>query len=137
TRIGPELGEVAVAIDITGSMGSAVTGYRKGPSSVTTCRDVAALMGACILRKNPESYVFGWDTSIHNVNINPKDSVLTNAQNLRLPGGGTDASVALKHLNAQKWKGDMVVYVSANQSWDSSHAGACYSWRSSGTTTAA
>lgn len=131
----PELGEVAVAIDISGSMGSPITGSRPGSTSVTSCRDVAALMGACILRKNPESYVFGWDTSIHNVNINPKDSVLTNAQNLRLPGGGTDASVALKHLNAKKWKGDMVVYVSDNQSWYGLNA--MYGWRSSGTTTAA
>src|SRR5690606_29593970 len=72
----PELGEVAVAIDISGSMGSAVTGYRKGSSSVTTCRDVAALMGACILRKNPESYVFGWDTAIHTVTIIPKETEL-------------------------------------------------------------
>lgn len=129
----PKLGEVAVAIDISGSMNSPATGYREGATSVTTCRDVAALMGACILRKNPESYVFGWDTSIHNVKINPKDSVLTNAANLRLPGGGTDASVALKHLNAKKWKGDMVVYVSDNQSWYNSSG---YNWHR-GTTTAA
>ena len=114
----PNFGEkVAVAIDISGSMQSPATGYRQGATTNTTCADIAALVGACILRQNSSANVFGWDTSIYKTNLNPRDSVLTNAQNLKCHGGGTDASVALRHLNQQDWRGNLIVYVSDNQSW--------------------
>ena len=110
-------GNVAVCIDISGSMGSPVTGYRQGSSSVTRCVDVAALMAACMLRKNPDALILGWDTRVFKIDLNPCDSVITNTQKMNLIGGGTDASVALQHLNQAKWKGDTVIYVSDNESW--------------------
>ena len=129
----PDFGKsVAVAIDISGSMGGCATG-----AGVTTARDVAALMGACVLRKNQTANVFGWDTRIHTMRLNPRDTVITNCRNLSLPGGGTDASVGLQHLNNKGARHDVVIYVSDNQSWyDPNGKSRGWGWSSSGTTMA-
>ena len=52
----PEVpGRVVVCPDVSGSMSSPVTGYRKGASSKVRCIDVAALVAAAVLRRNPEA----------------------------------------------------------------------------------
>lgn len=45
-------GQVRVLLDVSGSMHGALTGYRKGATSMVRCLDVAALIAASILRKN-------------------------------------------------------------------------------------
>ena len=56
--------------------------------------------------------------------LNPRDSVMTNAKKLAsLPSGGTDCSAPLRHLNAQREKGDLVLMVSDNMSWMNSQGG--------------
>ena len=43
---------------------------------------------------------------------------MTNAEKLmKLPSGGTNCSLPLKHLNETKAKGDLIIYVSDNESW--------------------
>lgn len=116
----PDFGvDVSVCIDVSGSMSSSATGYRRGSTSVTTCRDVAALVAACVLRKNPDATILGWDTRVYDLTskLDPRDSVLTNAQKIGLPGGGTDASVAMNYLNEIKAKSELILYVSDNESW--------------------
>jgi 60 kDa SS-A/Ro ribonucleoprotein len=50
--------------------------------------------------------------------LNPRDTVTTNAAALAaLGGGGTNCSAPLAELNHRGAKGDLVVYVSDNQSW--------------------
>jgi 60 kDa SS-A/Ro ribonucleoprotein len=107
----------AVCVDVSGSMQSAVTGEREGATSVTKCVDVAGLMAAAVLRQNPGAIVVPFDTSARPITLNPRDSVMTNAQRLAMNGGGTACAVALAYLNNQQWKGDLVIYVSDNQSW--------------------
>ncbi|HEY0051383.1 MAG TPA: hypothetical protein VGB68_18955, partial [Pyrinomonadaceae bacterium] len=115
----PEIkGKVYVFPDISGSMHSAVTGYRKGSTSAVRCLDVAALVAAAILRKNPSAEVVPFSDHIVQADLNPRDSVMTNAQKLaKLPSGGTNCSAPLFSLNAKKAKGDVVIYVSDNESW--------------------
>jgi 60 kDa SS-A/Ro ribonucleoprotein len=56
--------------------------------------------------------------------LNPRDTVTTNAAALAgLGGGGTNCSAPLAELNRRKAKGDLVVYVSDNQSWIDARAG--------------
>jgi 60 kDa SS-A/Ro ribonucleoprotein len=89
-------GKVYVLPDISGSMHSAVTGYRKGATSAVRCLDVAALVAAAILRKNPSAEVIPFSDHIVNASLNPRDSVMTNAQKLAaLPSGGTNCSAPL------------------------------------------
>jgi len=115
----PELaGNVVVCPDVSGSMSCPVTGYRKGASSKVRCIDVAALIAAAILRKNPNARVLPFEEKVVNITLNPRDTVMTNAQKLAAIGGrGTACSAPLALLNKEKAKVDLVVLVSDNESW--------------------
>lgn len=111
-------GQVYVCPDISGSMGSAITGARKGSTSKVTCREVAALISASVLRKNDQAEVIPFSDHIVPCKLNPRDSVMTNANILaRLPSGGTQCAAPLQHLNQRKATGNLVIMVSDNQSW--------------------
>ena len=111
-------GKVWIFPDISGSMRSPVTGYRKGSTSTVQCIDVAALVAAAILRKNPTAEVIPFSDGIVQARLNPQDSVMTNARVLAsLPSGGTNCSAPLYELNRRKAAGDLVIYVSDNESW--------------------
>ena len=54
----PELpGPILIGLDVSGSMSSPVTGYRKGATTAVRCIDVAALVSAAVLRRNPGTEV--------------------------------------------------------------------------------
>src|SRR5690349_2724773 len=57
-------GSVYVCPDVSGSMRSAVTGYRKGATTAVRCVDVAALVAAAVLRKNPRVEVLPFECEI-------------------------------------------------------------------------
>ena len=120
-------GKVYVFPDISGSMHSPATGYRKGATSAVRCLDVAALVAAAILRKNPTAEVIPFSDSVTEAQLNPRDSVMTNAQKLAaLPSGGTNCSAPLRQLNQYKTQADLLIYVSDNESWMDSNR----SWNS-------
>ncbi len=80
TRNVPTLhGDVVVAVDVSGSMASPVTGYRKGSTTATRCVDAAALVAACIQRTHPGARVMPFDTDVRELRLNPRDSVMTQA----------------------------------------------------------
>jgi len=111
-------GKVYVFPDVSGSMQSPVTGHRKGSTTAVRCIDVAALVAAAIVRRNPSAQVVPFSDDVVPCRLNPRDSVLTNAQKLAsLPSGGTNCSAPLVSLNKRKAKGELVVYVSDNESW--------------------
>jgi 60 kDa SS-A/Ro ribonucleoprotein len=115
----PEIaGRVWVFPDVSGSMHSPVTGVRQGATSVVRCIDVAALVAAAILRKNPYAEILPFESNVVKVSVNARDSVMTNAQKLAsLPAGGTNCSAPLKHMNESGLTCDLVIYVSDNESW--------------------
>lgn len=115
----PEIaGKVYVFPDISGSMHSPATGYRKGATSKVRCIDIAALVAAAVLRRNPNAEVIPFESDVVKVKLNPRDSVMTNAEKLaKLPCGGTNCSAPLRELNRRKAAGDLVIYVSDNESW--------------------
>jgi 60 kDa SS-A/Ro ribonucleoprotein len=110
-------GQVYVCVDTSGSMGSAITGNRPGATSQVRCVDVAGLFAAATLRKNKGAECLPFDTSVHHVTLNPRDSVMTNAKALARNGGGTDCACALRELNQKNKKGEAVIFVSDNESW--------------------
>lgn len=111
-------GKVFVCPDVSGSMASPVTGHRKGATTAIRCIDVAALVAAAIVRANPKAEVIPFEQKVVPVDLNPRDSVMTNAKKLAsIGGGGTSCSAALEALNGRKAKGDLVVFVSDNESW--------------------
>jgi 60 kDa SS-A/Ro ribonucleoprotein len=111
-------GKVYVFPDISGSMHSPVTGYRKGATSKVRCVDVAALVAAAVVRRNSRAEVIPFESKALEISLNPRDSVMTNAEKLAsLPCGGTNCSAPLALLNRRKAQGDLVIYVSDNESW--------------------
>jgi 60 kDa SS-A/Ro ribonucleoprotein len=117
-------GRVFVCPDVSGSMTSAVTGYRNGATTAVRCIDVAGLIAAAVLRKNPRTEVLPFDWDVVSINLNSRDSVMTNAAKLAsIGGGGTNCSAPLARLNRRNAKGDFVIMVSDNESWIDARAG--------------
>lgn len=111
-------GKVVVCPDVSGSMHSSVTGYRGSATSKTRCIDIAALVSAAMLRTNPQARVIPFEQITVNVQLNPRDSIMTNAEKLaNVGGGGTACSAPLAMLNREKAGVDLVVIVSDNESW--------------------
>lgn len=123
--------DVAVCIDLSDSMGSPATGYRARGTTATTCYDVAALIAACMARRNPTCQVVAWACDAKFVKFNSYDSIMTNAELFRRQnvGGGTNATKAMALLNSKKYKGDAVIYVSDNQSWIDTRSTGRWSYR--------
>lgn len=109
-------GKIFIGVDISGSMDSAVSGDRAVVSKIS-CRQVAALIASAIKRKNENTEVFTFDTEARKVNLNARDSVMTNAKIIAAPGGGTDCAATVRLLNAEKRTGDVVIIISDNESW--------------------
>lgn len=117
-------GKVYICLDVSGSMRSPVTGYRKGATSNVQCIDVASLIAAAIVRKNPDAEIIPFSDDVVKVSINARDSVMTNAKKLAsLPGGGTCCSAPLTMLNKKRKDGDFIIMVSDNESWKESAYG--------------
>ncbi|MDN3575199.1 TROVE domain-containing protein [Chitinimonas viridis] len=119
-------GQVVICPDVSGSMSSPVTGVRQGASTKVRCIDVAALVSAAILRTHPDARVLPFEVKVVDLALNPRDSVMTNAQKLAaIGGGGTACSAPLAKLVAEGAKVDVVILVSDNESWvDASRRGA-------------
>jgi 60 kDa SS-A/Ro ribonucleoprotein len=111
-------GQVFVCPDVSGSMRSPVTGRRAGATTAVRCVDVAALVAAAILRRNPTADVLPFEQDVVDVRLSPRDTVMTNADRLAaVGGGGTSVSAPLARLNGRRAKGDLVVIISDNESW--------------------
>lgn len=119
-------GQVYICVDTSGSMGSPVTGNRGTATSAVRCVDVAGLFASAALRNNPSAQVLPFDTSVHRIELNPRDTVLTNAKKLARNGGGTDCSCAVRDLNSKRAKGDAIIFISDNESWVD--GGSSYTW---------
>jgi 60 kDa SS-A/Ro ribonucleoprotein len=124
TRQVPRLdGRVVVAVDVSGSMASPVTGHRKGATTAVRCVDVAALLAASLLRTTPGARVMPFDTEVRDLRLDPRDSVMAQATTLSRCGGGTAISAPLARLNREYAQVDLLVLVSDNQSWHDTRAG--------------
>jgi 60 kDa SS-A/Ro ribonucleoprotein len=111
-------GSVAVAVDVSGSMSSPVTGHRQGASSATRCVDVAGLMAAAVLARNPGAMVLPFNDRVRPWARPRSNSVLETAQALAsLLGGGTAVSAPLVELDRLGMAPDMLIILSDNQSW--------------------
>ena len=119
-------GRVVVCPDVSGSMRSPVTGVRQGATTKVRCVDVAALVAAAFLRTHRDARVMPFEVGVVDVKLNPRDSVLTNAEKLAaVGGGGTNCSAPLARLVAERASVDTVIMVSDNESWvDKSRRGA-------------
>jgi 60 kDa SS-A/Ro ribonucleoprotein len=112
-------GNVYVFVDVSGSMGSAITGgFGRRRGSSMRCIDVAALISAAIMRTNKQAIIVPFAGELRHTRLNPRDTVMTNAKILAGMGGGaTNIGAGVAWLAHEKKDVDMVIYVSDNQSW--------------------
>lgn len=111
-------GKVYLLPDVSGSMHSPVTGHRKGATTTVRCIDVAALVAAAFLRRNRDAEVLPFHDRVLRCDLAASKGVLANAEALaRLPSGGTDCATPLRALNERKARGDLVIFISDNESW--------------------
>jgi 60 kDa SS-A/Ro ribonucleoprotein len=109
--------KMAIAVDVSGSMSTPVTGYSAASTS-TSCRDVAALIASVGLKANKTCDVIAFHTAAFDAKLNSFDSVMTNAKKLAsLPSGGTDCASVIKYLQDTKSNAELVLVVSDNMSW--------------------
>lgn len=115
----PEIqGNIVICPDVSGSMKSAVTGVRKGSTSKIRCVDIAALVAAAMLRVNKNAVVLPFEERVVPIKMNPRDSVMTNAQKLAaVGGGGTCCAAPLLKLVQEKTPVDFILFISDNESW--------------------
>lgn len=119
-------GRVVVCPDVSGSMHTPVTGYRKGAASQVRCIDVAALVAAAVLRRNRAAQLLAFESDVVALDLDPRARVAVNAARLAaIGGGGTNVSAPLAKLNRDRAAVDLVVIVSDNESWiDATRSGA-------------
>lgn len=102
-------GRTAVAMDTSGSMGSPIS-----TNSQVSCISVAALFGMSLMKKtNGNGRLIGFDHDAREIPFSMRDSILTQAQRVANPGGGTNHSAALKLLGSDKV--DNIVYITDEQ----------------------
>lgn len=118
-------GRIVVCPDVSGSMGSPATGYRKGASSKVRCIDVAALVAAAMLRSNRDARLLPFEEKVVKLKLDANARLAVNTAKLAaVGGGGTNVSAPLAVLNAERALVDVVVIVSDNESWvDASRRG--------------
>jgi len=81
-------------------------------------------VAASILRKNPSAEVLPFEQDVVRLDLNPRDSIMSNAKRLAsIGGGGTNCSAPVKLLNHRAEKGDLIIFVSDNESWVDSGSG--------------
>ncbi len=102
-----------------------------GAATAVRCIDVAALVAAAILRRQPQARIMPFERSVVKVKLNPNDSVMKNAQKLAaIGGGGTNCSAPLAQLADARAKVDTLILVSDNESWiDAQRRGASETMR--------
>ena len=124
-------GRVVVCPDVSGSMSSPVTGQRGTATTRVRCIDVAALVAAAVLRKNPLARVLPFEQDVVPLSLDGHDAVMANAQALAaIGGGGTSCSAPLAWLNRERAAVDVVILVSDNESWvDANRHGATQTLR--------
>ncbi len=111
-------GRVWVLVDVSGSMHSPITGDRGSATTAVQCVQVAGLMAASVLRRNPAARIIAFSDQASPIDLNPRDTVITNAQRLAsFPAAGTNCSAPLKWMNDRNEQGDLVIFVSDNESW--------------------
>jgi 60 kDa SS-A/Ro ribonucleoprotein len=99
-------------------MQSPITGYRRGATTQMRCIDVAGLMAAAVLRKSRDAEVIPFEHEVVSLRLSQRNSVLSNAARLAsIGGGGTSCSAPLAELNRRRAQGDLVIFVSDNESW--------------------
>lgn len=113
-------GRTLVLVDSSGSMGMPVTGRQPYgvPSTSMKCVEAAGYFAVSILKANPDSTVIlPFDSRVHPISMNPRDSMSTLIRRLPTSGGATAISSGIIWAQAQREAFDQIIVISDNESW--------------------
>lgn len=109
---------VAICLDVSGSMNSPITGVRKGQTTKVRYVDAAALFAAAFAKRSKKSIILPFDTRCFIAETTKSMTVMNfAAQMAKLGGGGTQCELPLQELNKRNLNPDIVIFVSDNESW--------------------
>ncbi len=135
TRSTPQFeGKVYICVDVSGSMVQCqVTGNQsdsshnsRRPSSSVRCVDAAAMLAACIVRRNPTAEVICFASEIKpQLTLDCESSIFDITQKIvKNVAGGTNCSLPIAKLNQEKKQADVLIFLSDYESWfDVSNSG--------------
>lgn len=107
-------GRVAIAPDVSGSMQSCFTNRQQ----TTSAAEVAGIFAAGLLRQSPNAIVLPFEHEVVPVALNPRDSVLANAQMIAsIGGGGTSLAAPVEMLLRRRDVVNLFVGLTDNEEW--------------------
>jgi 60 kDa SS-A/Ro ribonucleoprotein len=111
-------GATVIAVDISGSMRDPISGKNGTATSKVQCVDVAALVGAALLHKNPHAQIVTFNSECSAFNPARNGKVMTMAKAIKAKMcGGTDCGSVMRYLMRENIKAENVLVISDNESW--------------------
>lgn len=122
-------GVTAVFIDLSGSMGSALS-----DKSSVTYKDVSSILGAIATKKADESVVIGFGNTAQIIKLNPDDTMISNIEKIQNTNVGmsTNAWLAFDELGTRKV--DRILLLSDMQCYQSGNTNPGFGWAYNGAT---
>lgn len=107
-------GRVAIAPDVSGSMGWNYTNQQE----TTSVAEVAGIFAAGLLKRCPDARVLPFEGYVVDIALNPRDSVLSNAQRIgAISGGSTALCAPVERLIRDRDAVDLFVGITDNEEW--------------------
>lgn len=119
-------GTTVIAIDVSGSMGSYISG-----KSTIGCGEIASLLGAMANKICENAIVYTFDTSIRKFAFSKRNGILQTAKQLNYNGGGTDITLPLKEMINNNIIADRLIILSDNEinsGWSGGYEVVCQSY---------
>lgn len=109
--------DVAVFLDVSGSMTQPVTGGQgdKNASKIT-CAQAGALFAAVVKRRNPNATIISFDGSARKLDINGYQSLEAIYNSIRFTAGSTNCAAPVEYLQRHRIHADYCVMMSDNES---------------------
>ena len=103
-------GKTFIAADVSGSMNSPVS-----TKSEMTCAEIAVLMLSIANYICEESITTTFDNNLYFCSLSTQNGIISNANSIRVNGGGTDITLPIKYLIDKKIFVDRIVLLSDNE----------------------
>ena len=106
-------GNTAIFVDVSGSMGNAVSG-----KSEMKCAQIGLLFGLALWKLNPNNTkFFTFDTSLYGFNLSSRTPLIDLVKSVPVQGGGTYTHLTFQYLKEQNIKVDQVFILSDNEGY--------------------
>ncbi|RPI35306.1 MAG: TROVE domain-containing protein [Hyphomicrobiaceae bacterium] len=115
----PDLGDVCIAPDVSGSMSGRLSAHGK-----TRFADVAGIFAAALVKSTPTARVLPFREHVVEVKLNARDSLTTMAERIaQLVSGGTAVSAPVSYLLDHKVKVRTFIGITDNIEWAADQSG--------------